>query len=430
MAIPSAAFPLFLLSLLVPGSPLVMAMPWEGWRPPDPPMTSSLQDVSPGRREVRVEMGSGGAVPMSVPQSPRGFPGGNPEREYRVFVGSEATDLISVVLFGPEGARVEREFTVGIFFNDLDAPHGLAMSPTGDALYVTTGHGRPWGNLWKLDPENGRVLGRVELGHFPASLEISPDGAFAYVVNFNLHGDMVPSSVSVVATGPMVEVARLTTCTMPHGSRLNPRGSLQYSTCMMDDLLVEVDAWGLTVGRHFTLAPGREHGMAGAPSPHHGGAGGHHGATGARHSMPPAECSPTWAQPSADGRSVFVACNGSNEIVEVGVEAWTLKRRFPAGEGIYNLAVTRDGSLLVGTNKRGQSVSLFDVATGEELARLPTARPVVHGVVLSPDDRYAFVSVEGIGSEPGTVEIIDLAERRVADRVDVPQMAGGITFWK
>jgi DNA-binding beta-propeller fold protein YncE len=98
------------------------------------------------------------------------------QQEYRVFVGSEATDLISVVLFGPGGARVEREFTVGIFFNDLDAPHGLAMSPTGDALYVTTGHGRPWGNLWKLDPESGRVLGRVELGHFPASLEISPDG--------------------------------------------------------------------------------------------------------------------------------------------------------------------------------------------------------------------------------------------------------------
>ena len=125
-----------------------------------------------------------------------------------------------------------------------------------------------------------------------------------------------------------------------------------------------------------------------------------------------------------------MACNGSNEIVEVGVEAWALKRRFPTGDGIYNLAVTRDGSLMVGTNKRGQSVSLFDLGTGEEVVRIPTARPVVHGVVLSPDDRYAFVSVEGIGSEPGTVEIIDLVERRVAARVDVPQMAGGIAFWR
>ena len=229
-----------------------------------------------------------------LPGAPDTLP--DTQREYRVFVGSEATDLISVVVFGPEGARVEREFTVGIFFNDLDAPHGLAMSPTGDALYVTTGHGRPWGNLWKLDPETGRVLGRVELGLFPASLEISPDGAFAYIVNFNLHGDMVPSSVSVVATGPMVEVARLTTCTMPHGSRLNPRGNLQYSTCMMDDLLVEVDAWDLSVGRHFALAPGREQGMAGAPANHTTSGAGHEAHSGGG-APPPTPCFPQSAPP-------------------------------------------------------------------------------------------------------------------------------------
>ena len=372
-----------------------------------------------------------------------------PQREYRLFVASEATDRISLVVFGPGGARVEREFTVGVMPADLDGPHGLAMAPGGDALYVTTGHGRPWGNLWKLDPETGRVLGRVELGLFPASLEISPDGAFAYVVNFNLHGDMVPSSVSIVATEPMVEISRLTTCTMPHGSRLNPGGSRQYSTCMMDDLLVEVDAWDLSVGRHFMLGRGREHGMTGAPEgamaggapappggvPSAGTHGGHQGhgspaATESGHTMPPADCSPTWAQPSADGRTVFVACNRSNEIVEVGVEEWTLKRRIPAGDGVYNLAATGDGSVLVGTNKRGASVSIFDAASGEELARIPTARTVVHGVALSPDDRYAFVSVEGVGSEPGTVEIIDLATRQVAARVDVPPMAGGIAFWK
>src|SRR5690606_7569325 len=141
-----------------------------------------------------------------------------PDREYRVFVGSEATDRVALVVFGPDGARVEREFSVGILPTEADGPHGLAMSPDGGFLYVTTGHGRPWGNLWKIDPETGRALARVELGFFPASLDVSPDGGFAYVANFNLHGDMVPSSVSIVATGPMVEVARLETCTMPHGS--------------------------------------------------------------------------------------------------------------------------------------------------------------------------------------------------------------------
>jgi DNA-binding beta-propeller fold protein YncE len=71
-------------------------------------------------------------------------------------------------------------------------------------------------------------------------------------------------------------------------------------------------------------------------------------------------------------------------------------------------------------------VSIIDIATGKELARIPTQRRVVHGVVISPDDRYAFVSIEGVGSEPGTVEMIDLRSHKRVASVDVGQMAGGI----
>ena len=71
---------------------------------------------------------------------------------------------------------------------------------------------------------------------------------------------------------------------------------------------------------------------------------------------------------------------------------------------------------------------MFDAATGRELARVPTTRKVVHGVAISDDDRYAFVSVEGTGSEPGTVDIIDLVALRKVASVDVGQQAGGIDF--
>jgi DNA-binding beta-propeller fold protein YncE len=141
-------------------------------------------------------------------------------------------------------------------------------------------------------------------------------------------------------------------------------------------------------------------------------------------------CSPTWAQPSADGKSVFVACNKSNEIVEIDADTWTMKRRLPAGDGVYNLATTRDGKLLVATNKRGASTSVIDIATGRELARIPTTRKVASGVAIAPDDKYAFVTVEGIGSEPGTVDIIDLSSMTKAASVNVGQQAGGIDVWK
>jgi DNA-binding beta-propeller fold protein YncE len=337
-----------------------------------------------------------------------------PDVDYLVFVSSEATDKIALVRFGPSGARVERESMTGIMPADVDGPHGLAVSPDGRFYYVTTAHGTPYGFLWKYATANDSLAGKVMLGNFPATLQLTPDGAFAYVVNFNLHGEMVPSSVSIVSTDEMVEVARVQTCTMPHGSRINARGTKHYSACMMDDMVVEIDTRTFGLARRFSVAKGKE-GPIG-PGEH------------AMHHEP--TCAPTWAQPSATGDKVYIACNKANDIVEIDAGSWTLTRRIPAGPGVYNLGVTRDGRLLIATNKRGQSVSVIEIASGRELARIPTKRPVVHGVAVSPDDRYAFVSVEGIGSAPGTLEVIDLRSPRSVAQVDVGQMAGGVDFWK
>ena len=38
--------------------------------------------------------------------------------------------------------------------------------------------------------------------------------------------------------------------------------------------------------------------------------------------------------------------------------------------------------------------------------------------------------VEGVGSEPGTVEVIDLSTMKNVARVDLPPQAAGIDFWK
>jgi DNA-binding beta-propeller fold protein YncE len=344
------------------------------------------------------------------------------------------------VRFGPKGARVERDFETGSMPTDIDGPHGIAVSPDKQFYYVSLAHGRPNGSVWKYRTSDNSVLGRVPLGLFPATMDLTPDGKFLYVVNFNLHGDMVPSSVSVVATDLMLEIARIKTCTMPHGSRLNPQGTKQYSACMMDDMLVEVDTNTLRVARHFLLTKGHEMGMTGAP--HEGmpgmkmngatnGAGGQMRDMGGHGMEPPKPgddtCSPTWAQPSIDGSAIYVACNKSSEIVEVDAQSWTVKRRIAARPGVYNLAVTKDYRLIA-TNKRDQSVSIYDLKTGKELARLPTKRKVLHGAVVSPDNRYAFISVEGIGSEPGTVEIIDLEALKTVATLDVGEEAAGIDF--
>ena len=352
-----------------------------------------------------------------------------PAREYRAYVLSESVDQIAVVRFGPGGAVVEHTGSVGMSLLDPDGPHGVAVAPDGTHYFVSTAHGSPNGSLWKFDAATNEPVGRVELGSFPATVQVSPDGWYAWVVNFNLHGELVPSSVSVVETGEMIEIARITTCTMPHGSRLNPQGTRHYSACMMDDELVEIDAQAFAVARHFSLTKGKEMGMTGAPPLR--GTADQAGRDMGGHGMEPPKpgdqsCSPTWAQPSADGARVWVACNKSSELVEIDVVSWTLVRRLPAGDGIYNLAVTHDGTRVLATNKRGQSVSVFDAVSGRELARIPTSRKVVHGVAVTADDRYAFVTNEGVGSQKATVDVIDLVSLTRVATVEVGQQAGGV----
>ena len=311
--------------------------------------------------------------------------------------------------------------------NDIDGPHGLAVAPDGQSYFVTFAHGQPNGTLWRLATSDDRPLGHVTLGMFPATAQVTPDGEFAFVVNFNLHGDRVPSSVSVVATDGMLEVARIPTCLMPHGSRINAQGTKHYSACMMDDTLVEIDTRTLKVARHFTVTKGSERRRLGR--------------AGDTTRRDPRRARRTRRRAAAGGQHRVLAHMGA------ALDRWPARLRGvqrverdrgdrrgdvvagaadARGTGVYNLAVTHDGRRLLATNRRGQSVSVIDIATGAELARVPTRRRVVHGVVVSPDDRYAFVSVEGIAAEPGTVEVLDLTSLRVVATADVPPQAGGI----
>ena len=321
-----------------------------------------------------------------------------PQATYYVYVAAESADLLHRIRFGPEGAAVDRTVVVGEAAAETEGPHGLRFSPDGRFLYMTTGHGVPSGKLWKYDAgPDTLVADPIPLGHFPATLDVTPGGLYAFVANFNLHGETTPSSVSVVYAPGMVEVERIETCVMPHGARLDPSGDFLYSACMMDDQVVEVDTRTFQVARRFSLDPG---------------------------------CSPTWATPVPGRGTVLVACNRLARVLEIDRESWSLARTLETGEGPYNLDVVPASNLLIATLKQGGAVQFFDLEAGRSLAVTASSATVTHGVATSPDGRYAFVSAEGVGSQPGKVDVFDLSTfERVAD-VAVGEQAGGIAFWK
>jgi len=352
---------------------------------------------------------------------------------YYVYVGAESADLIHRIRLDSAGVAVDRTIPVGEMAVENEGPHGLNVSPDGSFLYMTTAHGVPDGKLWKFDADADTLVAEpILLGNFPATLDLTPDGLYAFVANFNLHGEHVPSTVSVVYTPDLVEVAQVPTCTMPHGLRMAPDGIFAYSLCMMDDQLVEIDTRSFEVSRRFSVATGAEGELKGYEVPEV--VTGRYGMTrstgGMTMSMTEPTCSPTWVQPAPDDRTLFIACNKSDEILVVDRSSWSLMRKFPAGRAPYNLGITSDGRLLVASLKGAGQVQFFDAATGESLAVVPSTTTVTHGVAISPDSRFAFVSVEGRGAEPGKVDVYDLRSFELVGSAETGQQAGGIVFWK
>ncbi|MGD2017640.1 MAG: YncE family protein [Planctomycetota bacterium] len=340
--------------------------------------------------------------------------------EARLLVAAESADQVYDLAFDGRDLTVREVVDVGYQATEIEGPHGLTVSPDGRHWFVSIAHGKPNGLLYKYDAATHELLGEAELGLFPATMQISQDTGLLYCVNFDLHGDMTPSTVSIVDVEGMVEIEQVVTGSMPHGSRLSPDGSRHFSCAMMSDELIELDAVGLEVLRRLELTDGTGRRKGG----------GHGEAEGSEEPVRHAAVSkPTWVQPHPTRPLAYVALNGVHQVLEVDLEAWRIKRRFPTGRAPYNLEVTPDGARLVVTYKGGQAVGVLDLESGEELARIRTSRPIPHGVVVTPDSRFAFVTCEDRGAAPGAVDAIDLEALRLVSSVDVGLQAGGIALF-
>ncbi len=331
---------------------------------------------------------------------------------YRVYVSSESGDIVSRLVWDGRRLQPLEAVPVGIMPTEIEGPHNVAVSPDGRFWYVTLAHGTPFGSLWKMAADGDTLVGRVGVEMFPTTISLTPDGELAFVANSDFHGDHPRVNVvSVVYTAQMALVANLPACDMPHGVKVNHAGTQVYISCMNSDEILEISRQSLAITRRHRVGGGTARHASGP-----GSAGG--GAT------PP--CAPTFVSVSLDDRRLYVACNhaGTLQVLEAG--SLNLVKEIPTGAGAYNAEPSPDGKWVVVTNKKAQSVSLIDAGTLTEAARIRTSKPLPHGIAYSPDDRYAFVSVESVGADPGAVDVIDLAARAVVATAPVPLQPTGI----
>ncbi len=329
-------------------------------------------------------------------------------QNYYIYVAAESDDTVSVLKFDGETIEETDRITVGIMPTENEGPHGITIDPSGKYWYLTLAHGSPYGSLVKYSTQNNEPLSKVELGLFPATMEISPKTGLLYAVNFNLHGLMRTSTVSVVDPEYMVEITKIKTGIMPHGSRISADGKSHYSVAMMSGELFEIDALDLSVNRILSLDNNSKY----------------------RNAMHHSKIKPTWVSPHPNGKTLYIAGNGSNQIFVVDLQSFSVTDTLSTGEGPYNLAISPNGKFLLATLKSEGAVSIWSLKNNKFLKKIKNTTSVSHGVVVSPDNKYAFISLEGVGGEPGKVDVINLETLSLQGSVNVGKQAGGIAFWK
>ncbi len=336
---------------------------------------------------------------------------------YRILVASESGDIVSQLTWDGKALATVKVVPVGIMPADIDGPHNVAVSPDGKYWYVTIAHGTPYGTLWKMAVNGDTVVAKAPVEMFPTTIGLTPEGDLAFVANSDFHGDHPRVNVvSIIQTATMAPLANLPACDMPHGVKVNHAGTFVYVSCMNSDEILEIDRLSFRIRRRHKTG-------AGSPQP-----------MSAMHTSSPAaaaaamDCAPTFVSVSPDDRRLYVACNHGNTLQVLDAATLSLVKEIPTGAGAYNVEPSADGRWVIVTNKKAQSISLVDAQMLTEAARISTSKKLPHGVAYSPDGRWAFVSVESIGTDPGAVDVIDLWTLSRVASIAVPLQPTGITI--
>jgi DNA-binding beta-propeller fold protein YncE len=314
--------------------------------------------------------------------------GGADDGEGRVYLGSGMTDRVFVL--DARDGQVLDTLPLDPRRGETDEPHGLAVAPDGRHWYATLSHGEP--TLWKFESDGDRLVGRLRLGvPGAARIGITPDGARAFIPDYWRTGQGAPSQVSV------------TICPAPHDAVVHPAGRLVGITCSLSDEVVVLDGVTLEIVSRFPVDA--QTGPAGQPR------------------LKPLNL--VWIR---DGDALLVTLASAHEVRAFSTEGRT-EGSVPVGEMPTQVALTPGGSAAVVVNRMGGSLSLVDVPTLTERARIPLPdAPNPHGVALRPDGRVAFVSFEGTVESAGGAVAVDLETGDVLWRTEAGSYTLGIAF--
>lgn len=285
----------------------------------------------------------------------------------RILNTNQGTDVITVL--ERESGLVMRIVPVGDEAHHLEVPHFVIADDGPDPEFFYTTLIRA-DELWKFSLDDYTFVAKADVGTLPAHVIVTPDGATAFVSNWDTGGGT--QTVQVVDTATMTVSKVLTVGKAPHGMRITNDGTTLFIGNSVSDNITIVDMATIEIDTTISLI--KDPGEA---------------------------LTPLQIAIDNDDRYAYVACHASGEVQVLDIAAREVIERISvkrfAGDdpGCFQLETARRGDYVVVANQLNSTISVISQATREVVATLEDPELVqCHGVDIAEDGSYAYVTNE------------------------------------
>jgi YVTN family beta-propeller protein len=293
-----------------------------------------------------------------------------------------------------------------------------------------------------IDLPSGQTLARVPVGVGPHEVALDADGSTAFISNYG--GFQVPgNSVSRIdlASAQVDGTFDLGAYRRPHGIVM-ARNSL-WVTSELSDTLLELSPENGSLRSALSTAQSMSHMVAVDPRAEYA-----YVANIDSDSISKFDLQARQLQAikltgrgaegiavSPDGREVWVAHQDASEVAVIDAETLAILARIPVHGRPIRVAFTPDGSRVLVSCMRTGDLAVIGRAVRREVARIDFGRdappgwnygaaPNIVGLMVSPDGRYAYVSITAADQ----VAEIDLADYTIRRRIPTGNQPDGLAW--
>lgn len=272
---------------------------------------------------------------------------------------------------------------------------------------VTNAYSLHNGTVFVIDTATYNVTGEVEVGMQPVGIAITPDGSKVYVVN-----EWWVDTVSVISTATNTVTGKLNGVVHPTGIAVSPDGSKVYVTHISGAALIDGDTNESIVPDYGVMD---NNGLSVIETD-----------TNRVITTVKVGNQPTGVTVTPDGKNVYVAYTGSDNVSVIDTFNNTVIATMPVGNSPRGIAVSPDGTKVYVTNEGGYpdykgTVSVIDTVTNIVSATISVGNGS-EGVAVTPDGSKVYVT----NYNSNTTSVIDTITNTVISTVPVGNYPKGV----